>query len=236
MAPVLFALVSVVCVLQTLAAPLQSRAVSSIDCGEFNIAADTAISSALNSFASISANSDPNVLAAEGSLTAANNANRQIGDSLLTLDAPPPPSDALSSVVSGLTASAASLAKVEVASLDDSTKAALTSATGSINTALGAAQKALAANCGPTVFVAPSTTPGGNFYSMVSISEPPAQTTALRTEPSFASVASPQASTTSVAPENAVVATGGNANGAMSLVPSMSLASAISLVAIICFF
>ncbi|KAJ6612965.1 hypothetical protein B0H10DRAFT_2222627 [Mycena sp. CBHHK59/15] len=116
MAPVLFALISVVCVLQTLAAPLQSRAVSSINCSEFNIAADTAIFSALNSFASIKASSDPNVLAAEGSLTAADNANSQIGDSLLRLDAPPPPADALPRVVSGLVVSLASLAKVQVAS------------------------------------------------------------------------------------------------------------------------
>ncbi|KAJ6619343.1 hypothetical protein B0H10DRAFT_2026368 [Mycena sp. CBHHK59/15] len=187
MAPVLFALVSVVCVLQTLAAPLQSRAVSSINCSEFNIAADTAIFSALNSFASIKAR------------------------------------------------------------LDDSTKAALTSATKSMNTALDAAQKAVAGKCKPTVYVAPSTTPGGSFYSMASISEPPAPTTTLRTRPSFGSFAAPQASSTSsaiattgaVAPENAAVVTGsdgGNANGAMSLAPSMSLASAISLVAIISFF
>ncbi|KAJ6582387.1 hypothetical protein B0H19DRAFT_1061803 [Mycena capillaripes] len=249
MARVLLAFVSIVCVLQTLAAPapLQPRAVSNIACSQFNLAADSAIFKALNTFTSIKSSSDPNLLAAEGSLTAADNANRQISDSYLNLDAAPPPADALGRVVSGLQASLASLAKVQP---DDSTKAAVASANTSMTTALDAAQKQVAAgNCQPVVFVAPPPIPGAPIYSMVSVSvkEAPATTT-LRTRPSFASFAAPEASSTTieatspatatVAPANDAVlagSNGGNVNGAMTLAPSVSV-GAMVLVAVISFF
>ncbi|KAJ6605458.1 hypothetical protein DFH09DRAFT_1121409 [Mycena vulgaris] len=247
MARMLFALISVVCVLQTLAAPHMPRASWPIDCSMSTLATDSAIFKALESFASIKSSSDPNLLAAEGSLTAADNANTQIKNNFLTLDAPPLPVDALDGVVSGLTASLASLGKVQLASLDDTTKSALTSATTSMNTALDAVQKSVAAKCQLTVFVAPSTTPTVNLYSMKSVSQRPAATTTLRTRPSFASFAAPEASSTSAAiatagtvtPENAAVVAGSNeskVNGARSLASSMSLSGAISVVAILSFW
>jgi hypothetical protein len=100
------------------------------------LATDSAIFKALESFASIKGrwvvqpriktssiltvqsqcSSDPNLLAAEGSLTAADNANTQIKNNFLALDAPPLPADALDGVVSGLSASLTSLGKVQLAS------------------------------------------------------------------------------------------------------------------------
>ncbi|KAF7365896.1 hypothetical protein MVEN_00464600 [Mycena venus] len=247
MARMLFALISAICVLQTLAVPHAPRATWPLDCSMSTFATDSAIFKALESFASINGSSDPNLLAAEGSLTAADNANTQIKNNFLALDAPPLPADALDGVVSGLKASLASLGKVQLASLDDTTKSALTSATNSINTALDAAQKSVAAKCQLTAFVAPSTTPTVNLYSMKSVSQRPAATTALKIRPSFASFAAPEASSPSsaiatagvVAPENAAVVTGGNGgkdNGARPLASSMSLAGAISVMVILCFF
>ncbi|KAJ6548733.1 hypothetical protein B0H19DRAFT_1161848 [Mycena capillaripes] len=246
MARVILALVSVVCVLQTLAAPLQPRAVSNIACSGFTQATDSAIFKALNTFASIKSSSDPNLLAAEGFLTAADNANRQISDSLSNLGAAPPPADVFGRVVAGLQASLASLAKVQP---DDSIKTAVASANTLITTALNEAQKAADPKCQPIVFVAPPSKPGAPLYSMVSVSVQKAPvTTTLRTRPSFASFVAPEASSTTTEANSPATATvtpannavlagsdGGNANGGMTLAPSMSV-GAIVLVAVISFF
>ncbi|KAJ7851225.1 hypothetical protein B0H14DRAFT_3137399 [Mycena olivaceomarginata] len=256
MARVLLALVSVAFVAQTLAAPHHRRAVSSIACSESNIAADTGIFAALNTFASIKSSSDPNLLAAEGSLTAADNANRQISTSLQRLDAPPSSADAFAQVVSGLQASLASLAKVQS---DDSIKAAVASANTSMTAALDAAQKQAAdPKCQPVVFVAPPPISGAPLYSMVSGPVPPpttgipgsgttgvpnfvsgskaVPTTTLRTRPSFASFAAPEATALSAAAlANDAVVGSTKSNGAMTVNPSVSLAGAIALGAIISF-
>ncbi|KAJ7869953.1 hypothetical protein B0H14DRAFT_2726830 [Mycena olivaceomarginata] len=242
MARILLALVSVAFVAQTLAAPHHRRAVSSIACSELNIAADTGIFAALNTFASIKSSSDPNLLAAEGSLTAADNANRQISTSLQRLDAAPSPADAFAQVVSGLQASLASLAKVQS---DDSIKAAVASANTSVTAALDAAQKQAAdPKCQPVVFVAPPPISGAPLYSMVGTTGIPnfvsgskaVPTTTLRTRPSFASFAAPEATALSAAPPaNDAVVGSTKSNGASAVTLSVSMAGAIALWAIISF-
>ncbi|KAJ7016613.1 hypothetical protein C8F04DRAFT_1341837 [Mycena alexandri] len=245
MARVLLALVSVALVAQTLAAPHHRRALPDLDCGEFGIQADSGISTALNAFASIKSSSDPNLLAAKGSLTAADSANRQFSTSLQRLDA---------QVLSGLQASLASLAKVQP---DDSIKAAVALANTTMTAALDAAQKQAAdPQCQPVAFVAPPPTSGPNLYSMVSGPVPPSTTgipgsgtagvpnlskavptTTLRTGPSFTSSTAPEAtSLPAAAPANDAVVGSTKSNGAMSVTPYVSMAGAIALGAIISFF
>ncbi|KAF7356102.1 hypothetical protein MVEN_00940200 [Mycena venus] len=153
MARLIFALVSLVCMFQTLAAPLQSRAVTSKECSSFNVQASIGIDAARTSLGSINTGNDignaRNLLEAQLSLLDANNGTTQIADSLL-VNAPPAPADANARIVSGLQASLASLSHV-VLIVDNSTKAAVAAANASMTTALESAQQAVAANCQTTV-------------------------------------------------------------------------------------
>ncbi|KAJ7908636.1 hypothetical protein B0H13DRAFT_2331147 [Mycena leptocephala] len=116
MARVFFVLVSLVCMFQTLAAPLQLRAVTSPDCSKFNVQAIVGIQAARNSLGSINTGTDivnaRNLLEAQISLLDANNGTTAIADSLLTGEQPAP-ADSNAKIVAGLQAALGSLSHVE---------------------------------------------------------------------------------------------------------------------------
>ncbi|KAJ7839629.1 hypothetical protein B0H13DRAFT_1911173 [Mycena leptocephala] len=155
MARVFFVLVSLVCMFQTLAAPLQLRAVTSPDCSKFNVQAIVGIQAARNSLGSINTGTDivnaRNLLEAQISLLDANSGTTAIADSLLTGEQPAP-ADSNAKIVAGLQAALGSLSHVDVVLIfNNDTKTAVAAANSSVTSALAAAQSAVAANCQTTL-------------------------------------------------------------------------------------
>ncbi|KAJ7509591.1 hypothetical protein B0H11DRAFT_2270011 [Mycena galericulata] len=150
MARILLALVSIVCMFQTLAAPLDRRAVTSAACSSANVGASEGILSARLSLGPINTANDIGnalpLLQAQLALLDANNGTTQIADSIgLGATAPPAPADANARILSGLQAAQGFLN--QVFSFDNVTEAAVQSANSSISMALVSAQQAVAINC-----------------------------------------------------------------------------------------
>ncbi|KAJ7220915.1 hypothetical protein GGX14DRAFT_676419 [Mycena pura] len=146
MARIIIALISVVCLFQTLAAPLNRRAVTSPECSSANVAADIGILAARNSLGAINTADDIGsarlLLEAQISLLDANNGTTQIADSLLD-GAAPAPADSQALIVSGLLAAQGALNKVF--SFENATTEAVKAANSSITTALGSRQSTASA-------------------------------------------------------------------------------------------
>ncbi|KAJ7486456.1 hypothetical protein FB451DRAFT_1553820 [Mycena latifolia] len=155
MARVIFALVSLVCMFQALAAPLR-RAVTTPDCSKANVAAIIGIDSAQRSLGSINTADQlfnaRFLLNAQLSLLDANNGTTQIADSLLNGVAPAP-ADANARILAGLQAAQASLNQTFFFAAENATAAAVAvkAASSSIATALASAQQAVDINCTTTV-------------------------------------------------------------------------------------
>ncbi|KAJ7289434.1 hypothetical protein C8J57DRAFT_1493870 [Mycena rebaudengoi] len=151
MAPIMFALLSLACIFQTLAAPVDRRAVSSPQCNGGNVDAIIAINAARNTLGAIDTSKDignaRNILTAQLSLLDANNGATQIADSLLT-GAPPAPADAQARIVSGLQGAQDALNKTF--SFDANVTAAVQAASASIAKGLPRAQEVLSLNCTTT--------------------------------------------------------------------------------------
>ncbi|KAJ6471841.1 hypothetical protein DFH09DRAFT_1294097 [Mycena vulgaris] len=150
MARILFALMALACMFNTLAAPVR-RAVISSKCNTVNVGAIVGIDDARLKLGAINTGNDignaRNILEAQLSLLDANNGTTQIADSLL-VGAPPAPADANTRIVAGLQAAQASLNKVF--EFDNTTKAAVAAANASIASALTSAQQAVAIDCTTT--------------------------------------------------------------------------------------
>ncbi|KAJ7853336.1 hypothetical protein B0H14DRAFT_3136909 [Mycena olivaceomarginata] len=92
MARVIFMLVAFVCMFQTLAAPLQSRAITSGECSQLNTKVIIGIGAARGKLGSINTVNDVgnarDILEAQLSLLDANNGTTQIADALLPAQSP----------------------------------------------------------------------------------------------------------------------------------------------------
>ncbi|KAJ7451480.1 hypothetical protein B0H11DRAFT_2289006 [Mycena galericulata] len=151
MARILFALVSMICMFQTLAAPLDRRAVTSKACSAANVGAIGGIESARVALGPINTAFDIGsarlLLQAQLSLLDANNGTTEISDSLLT-GAPPAPADANTRIIAGLQAAQGFLN--QVFDFNPNTTAAVKAANASITTALTSAQQGVSLNCTTT--------------------------------------------------------------------------------------
>ncbi|KAJ7486562.1 hypothetical protein FB451DRAFT_1167985 [Mycena latifolia] len=151
MARVLFALISLVCTFQSLAAPLR-RAVTTPDCSKANGVIFIQIDEAQGSLGSIDTANQlfnaPFLLQAQLSLLDARNGSTQIADSLLKGEAPAP-ADANARILAGLQAAQASLNQTFFFANETATADALSvkAANKSIATALASAQQAVDINC-----------------------------------------------------------------------------------------
>ncbi|KAJ6473970.1 hypothetical protein C8R47DRAFT_711169 [Mycena vitilis] len=144
MARILSTLVALACVLLTMAAPHGGRATGAAECDL--VTQISGIQEASTRLGAINTTlTDGDLLKAQLALVDANTGVKQISLSALA-NAPPAPPNATATIVSGLTASLASLNKV-VLFISNDTKAAVAAANSSINAALATAQTSLTGNC-----------------------------------------------------------------------------------------
>ncbi|KAJ7921140.1 hypothetical protein B0H13DRAFT_1866964 [Mycena leptocephala] len=147
MARVIFALATLVCMLQTLAAPFHPRAETALDCNQASVAAILGIERARTSLGPTNTANDigsaQNILSAQLSLLTANNGSTNIAFSLFQGKQPSQADAAL--IVDGLTTAQGTLNKTF--SFDNATIDAVKAANTAITTALVTAQQALAVPC-----------------------------------------------------------------------------------------
>ncbi|KAJ7486453.1 hypothetical protein FB451DRAFT_1227327, partial [Mycena latifolia] len=153
MARILFALLSLVCMFQALAAPLR-RAVTTPDCSKANAVAIIGIDEARRTLGSINTVDELNarlLLNAQLSLLDASNGTTQIADSLLTGFAPAP-ADPNARILAGLQAAQALLNQTFFFPSQNAsaTAVAVKAASSSIATVLVSAQQAVDSNCTTT--------------------------------------------------------------------------------------
>ncbi|KAJ7167170.1 hypothetical protein C8R43DRAFT_1103764 [Mycena crocata] len=147
MARIFFALMTVICMFHTLAAPLHRRAVTSKECEDANTASNIGITNAKDALEPINiANElfDRPLLQTLISLLDAQNGTSQIALALLN-GGKPAPADAPARILAGLQAAQGSLGGFLTD--QNSTKVAVATANAQIEKAVAAAQKAVDLKC-----------------------------------------------------------------------------------------